>query len=138
MTGVPAADLTSAKVELTGHIIGALEAPVKQDGSFEFPAVTPGSYRVRVPQVAAVPASIVVIGWEDTDVQLRPRGRAADLLAPRFFEGCSGRRTRRVPARVRGARFCFGATHFSSSTITSSMSASARHRERMMLPAPAI
>lgn len=72
VTGVAAANLASAKVELTGHIIGALEAPVKQDGSFEFPAVTPGSYRVRVPQVAAVPSSVVVIGWEDTDVQLAP------------------------------------------------------------------
>ena len=72
VTGIPAANLTAAKVELTGHIVGVLEAPVKQDGSFEFPAVTPGSYRVRVPQVAAVPASIVVIGWEDTDVQLGP------------------------------------------------------------------
>ncbi len=70
VNGVPAANLVSAKVELTGHIVGALEAPVKQDGSFEFPAVTPGSYRLRVPQVAAVPQSIVVIGWEDTDVQL--------------------------------------------------------------------
>jgi hypothetical protein len=27
---------------------------------------------VRVPQVAAVPQSIVVIGWEDTDVQIGP------------------------------------------------------------------
>jgi hypothetical protein len=69
VTGVPSANLTSAKVELTGHIVGALEAEVKPDGSFEFPAVTPGSYRVRVPQVASVPPSIVVVGWEDTDVQ---------------------------------------------------------------------
>jgi len=70
VNGVPPANLTAAKVELTGHIIGTLEAPVKQDGSFEFPAVTPGSYRVRVPQVATIPQSVVVIGWEDTDVQL--------------------------------------------------------------------
>jgi hypothetical protein len=73
VTGVPAANMASAKVELTGHIVGALEANVKPDGSFEFPAVTPGSYRVRVPQVASIPASIVVIGWEDTDVQLGTR-----------------------------------------------------------------
>ena len=72
VSGVPPANLTSAKVELTGHIIGTLEAAVKQDGSFEFPAVTPGSYRVRVPQVASIPSSIVVIGWENTDVQLSP------------------------------------------------------------------
>jgi hypothetical protein len=73
VTGVPAANMASAKVELTGHIVGALEANVKPNGSFEFPAVTPGSYRVRVPQVASIPASIVVIGWEDTDVQLGAR-----------------------------------------------------------------
>ena len=76
VTGVPPASLASAKVELTGHIIGTLEAPLKQDGSFEFPAVTPGSYRVRVPQVAAVPQSIVVVGWEDTDVQIGPAAAA--------------------------------------------------------------
>ena len=72
VTGVSAGSLTSAKVQLTGHIIGTLEAPVKPDGSFEFPAVTPGSYQMRVPQVAAVPASIVVIGFEDVDVQIGP------------------------------------------------------------------
>lgn len=73
VTGVPTSSLTSAKVQLTGHIIGTLEAPVKPDGSFEFPAVTPGSYQMRVPQVAAVPASIVVIGFEDVDVQIGAR-----------------------------------------------------------------
>jgi hypothetical protein len=72
VTGVPAANLASAKVELTGHIIGVLEVAVNADGSFEFPAVTPGSYRARVPQVASIPSSMVVIGWEDTDVQLGP------------------------------------------------------------------
>jgi Carboxypeptidase regulatory-like domain len=72
VTGVPAASLASAKVELTGHIVGAMEAAVKPDGTFEFPAVTPGSYRARVPQAAAIPSTIVVIGWEDTDVQLSP------------------------------------------------------------------
>jgi hypothetical protein len=72
VTGVPTASLASAKVELTGHIVGALEAPVKADGTFEFPAVTPGSYRARVPQAATIPSTIVVIGWEDTDVQLSP------------------------------------------------------------------
>jgi hypothetical protein len=72
VTGVPGASLASAKIELTGHIIGALEAPVKQDGSFEFPAVTPGSYRARVPQIASIPSTIVVIGWEDADLQLSP------------------------------------------------------------------
>ena len=99
VTGVPAASLASAKVELTGHIIGTLEAPLKQDGSFEFPAVTPGWYRVRVPQVAAVPQSIVVIGWEDTDVQIGPAGGTLiDIFTgDGLLRGCSGRRTRRAP-----------------------------------------
>jgi hypothetical protein len=72
VVGVPAASLTAVKVQLTGHIVGALEATVKQDGSFEFPAVTPGAYQLRVPQVASVPPTIVVVGREDTDVQVGP------------------------------------------------------------------
>jgi hypothetical protein len=68
--GVPAADLTSSKVELSGHVIGVLEAPVQQDGSFEFAAVTPGTYRVRLPEVPAVTPTFVVVGWEDTNIQI--------------------------------------------------------------------
>ena len=70
VVGVPAGNLTSAKVELTGHVIGALEAAVQQDGSFEFAAVTPGTYRVRVPQVPSVTPSFIVVGWEDTEIQV--------------------------------------------------------------------
>jgi hypothetical protein len=70
VVGVPAGSLTSARVELTGHIIGALQAPLQQDGSFEFAAVTPGSYRVRVPQVPSITPSVVVVGWEDTNIQI--------------------------------------------------------------------
>ena len=70
VVGVPAGNLTSAKVELTGHVIGALEAAVQQDGSFEFAAVTPGTYRVRVPQIPSMTPSFVVVGWEDTEVQV--------------------------------------------------------------------
>jgi hypothetical protein len=32
--------------------------------------VTPGSYRVRVPQVPSIAPSVVVVGWEDTNVQI--------------------------------------------------------------------
>jgi hypothetical protein len=70
VVGVPATILTSAKVELTGHVIGALEAPIQKDGSFEFAAVTPGTYRVRLPQVPEVTPSFVVVGWDDTDIQV--------------------------------------------------------------------
>ena len=68
--GVPAESLASAKVELTGHVIGALEAPIQADGSFEFAAITPGTYRVRLPQVPAISPSFVVVGWDDTDIQV--------------------------------------------------------------------
>ena len=72
VVGVSASSLASAKVQLTGHVIGALEAAVQPDGSFEFPAVTPGTYRVQLPQVPAVTPAFVVIGWDDTDVQVGP------------------------------------------------------------------
>jgi hypothetical protein len=75
VVGVSAANLASAKVELTGHVIGALEAPIQKDGSFEFPAITPGTYRVRLPQVPDVAPSFVVVGWEDTDIQIGSAGR---------------------------------------------------------------
>jgi hypothetical protein len=68
--GVPATSLTSAKVELTGHVIGTLEAPIQKDGSFEFLAVTPGTYRVQLPQVPSVTPSFVVVGWNDTEIQV--------------------------------------------------------------------
>ena len=73
VVGVPAASLTTARVELTGYVIGTLEASVKQDGSFEFPAVTPGTYRVRVPQVPELTPSFVVIGWSDTEMVVGAR-----------------------------------------------------------------
>jgi hypothetical protein len=71
LTDVPAATLADARVELTGRVIGPLEARVQKDGSFEFPALTPGTYRVRVPQVPDATPSYVVVGWTDTDLQLR-------------------------------------------------------------------
>jgi hypothetical protein len=69
--GVPQARLASARVELTGSVIGALEAPVQQDGSFEFAAVAPGTYRVRVPQEPGIaPFFVVVVGVSDTEIQI--------------------------------------------------------------------
>jgi hypothetical protein len=70
IAGVPAASLAGARVELTGRVIGTLEARVRQDGSFEFPAVTPGSYQVRVPQVPGTSPSYVVVGWSDNEITL--------------------------------------------------------------------
>jgi len=67
---VPAAALADARVQLTGRVIGALEARVQTNGSFEFPAVAPGTYQVRVPQIPNLTTSYVVVGWDDTEVQL--------------------------------------------------------------------
>ena len=73
LAGVPAASLADARVELTGRVIGTVEARVQKDGSFEFPALTPGSYEVRVPQVPGTSPSYVVIGWTDTELRLAQR-----------------------------------------------------------------
>jgi hypothetical protein len=69
IVGVPAARLAGARVELTGRVIGALEAPVQQN-VFEFHALPPGTYRVRVPQVPDATPSYVVVDWTDTDLLL--------------------------------------------------------------------
>ena len=63
----------AAKVRMTGPIIGALEAPLQADGSFEFAAVTPGSYTLTVPGAADVaPINVVVT---DSNVEVNPRAR---------------------------------------------------------------
>jgi len=67
---VPATTLADARVELTGRVVGALEARVQKNGAFEFPAVAPGTYLVRVPQIPNLTPSYVVVGWDDTNLQL--------------------------------------------------------------------
>jgi hypothetical protein len=51
-------------------VVGALEARVQKNGAFEFPAVAPGTYLVRVPQIPNLTPSYVVVGWDDTNLQL--------------------------------------------------------------------
>lgn len=71
ITGLPPARLSSTSVELTGPIVGSLEAPVKADGSFGYEAVTPGLYRLRlvnVPEFA--PMLVVVQDAEPTEVKV--------------------------------------------------------------------
>jgi len=70
IAGVPATTLADARVELTGRVVGALEARVQKNGAFEFPAVAPGTYLVRVPQIPNLTPSYVVVGWDDTNLQL--------------------------------------------------------------------
>ena len=63
-----AAAAGSPKVQMTGPIIGVLETTLQPDGSFTFPAVTPGRYSLTVPGAAGVPPIEVVI--TDADVQV--------------------------------------------------------------------
>jgi len=70
VTGLPAARLSSTKVEITGPIIGAVEAPIQQDGSFAFAALTPGLYKLRLLQVPEFAPMNVVVTPSDADVQV--------------------------------------------------------------------
>lgn len=62
--------LSSARVELTGPITGSLESSIRPDGSFDFAALTPGMYRLRLTQVPEFTPMNVVVSWTDTEVQL--------------------------------------------------------------------
>ena len=66
----PAGSLASARVEITGPVVGTLEAPVKADGSFEFAALPKGLYRLRVPQLQQIAPVNVVVDDRGADVQL--------------------------------------------------------------------
>ena len=72
ITGVPAETLAGARVELTGRILTTLQTEVRPDGSFEFPAVTPGTYRVRVAQAPDLRPRFVVISGGDWNLELGP------------------------------------------------------------------
>jgi hypothetical protein len=62
ISGLPVARLASTKVELTGPIVGALEAQVQPDGTFEFPTVVSGLYTLRLPQVPEfAPMNLAVV-----------------------------------------------------------------------------
>ena len=65
-----AARLKNARVELTGRTIRPLEAAVNPDGSFEFPALVPGTYRVRLPEAPEIAPVFVLIGQQDAEVQV--------------------------------------------------------------------
>jgi hypothetical protein len=61
----------ATKVEMTGPVIGLMQAAVQPNGSFEFPAVVPGTYQLSLTEVPQFrPISVVVAGWEGTKVDL--------------------------------------------------------------------
>lgn len=71
ITGLPAARYASTKVEVRGEINGSLEAAIQQDGSFEFPVVIPGLYKLTLTQVPQLPEmNVVVGGWDTTEVKV--------------------------------------------------------------------
>lgn len=65
LTGLAAGAQMPPAVELTGPVVGSITAPIRPDGSFEVPAVTPGRYSVRVPQLDSVPPASVVFYASD-------------------------------------------------------------------------
>jgi hypothetical protein len=70
VVGLPPARLAAARVEFTGPIVGTLETGLQGDGSFEFPAVTPGLYTMRLLQVPEFqPMRVAVVGRDVVDVQ---------------------------------------------------------------------
>jgi len=73
VVGVPSGRLAGARVELTGRIMSTLQAPVRADGSFEFSAVTPGGYWLRLLDAPDVPWTYVVATDQDVEVQVGNR-----------------------------------------------------------------
>ena len=68
VTGLSAAQLASTKVEVAGELNSPLQSDIKPDGSFEFPAVIPGLYRLKLTQVQNFPAmNVVVADWDTTE-----------------------------------------------------------------------
>lgn len=70
ITGLSAARVAPATVEATGPIIGTLTTAVRPDGSFEFSALPPGAYELRLPQVPGVGPIAVVLDWNDVERQI--------------------------------------------------------------------
>ncbi len=61
-----------ATVEMKGPIVGVLTTAIGKDGSFQFPAATPGLYYLRVPEAPELGTVHVAVTWQgDTDVQLK-------------------------------------------------------------------
>jgi hypothetical protein len=70
MTGLSSARTFPTIVEATGPIMGRLTTAVRPDGSFEFTAVTPGAYDLRLPQLPDLAPIAVVVDWNDSERQI--------------------------------------------------------------------
>jgi len=59
-------------VEMKGPIVGALTTTIAKDGSFQFPAATPGLYYLRVPEAPELGTVHVAVTWQgDTNIKLK-------------------------------------------------------------------
>lgn len=74
LTGVPPAALASATVEMTAPsaIVGTVRARVQRDGTFEFPALTPGLYSLTVPGVTRASMNVAVTDFGENVVTVTP------------------------------------------------------------------
>jgi hypothetical protein len=69
VTGAPA----NATVQITGPIVGSPSAAIGADGTFEFPALVPGVYFVRVPQAPALGTTTVAVTLQGaSDIAIGP------------------------------------------------------------------
>jgi len=66
ITGLAASRFPATRVELTGFIIGSLQAAVRQDGTFEFPAVIPGLYTLKLTSVPEFSSMLVTLDSTET------------------------------------------------------------------------
>jgi hypothetical protein len=70
LTGRIAGATGTLDVEITGPIVGKATTRAKSDGSFEFPALPPGLYRVTVPQRGDLGSTEVILTIAGANVQL--------------------------------------------------------------------
>jgi hypothetical protein len=73
VTGAPA----GARVEMTGPIVGSVTTTLGANGAFEFPALVPGLYYLRVPQVPSLGTTNVAVTSQGTSEVEIPRSVAA-------------------------------------------------------------
>jgi hypothetical protein len=63
VTGAP----SNARVEMTGPIVGSVSTAIGADGTFDFPALVPGLYYLRVPQMPSLGTTNVVVSSTGTN-----------------------------------------------------------------------
>ncbi len=59
ITGLATSRYANTRVQMTGLIVGAMQASVRPDGTFDFPAVMPGSYTLKLNGVPEFSSMIV-------------------------------------------------------------------------------